>query len=164
MWKAVRSSVAIPGIFPPVRSAEGHVLVDGGVLNNLPTDVMRELFDPATVLAVDLRASVDMPAADLGDDGVVSGWRVAGRRLAPWKAAMEIPRMVDLLSHATAVTGSSHSADLADLVFRPPVETFGILEFASWRNMVEAGYRHAAEVLERRQMPSTPAAVHRPPA
>jgi predicted acylesterase/phospholipase RssA len=34
-----------------VRSPEGHFLVDGGVANNLPTDVMRDVFDPMTIIA-----------------------------------------------------------------------------------------------------------------
>ena len=37
---AVRASLSIPGIFPPVYSA-GDLLVDGGVLDYVPIDVMR---------------------------------------------------------------------------------------------------------------------------
>lgn len=147
VWKAVRSSVAIPGILPPVRSPEGHVLVDGGVLNNLPTDVMRDEFDPMTIIAVDLRADVDIPANDLGDDGVVSGWKALGRRVVPWKEPMELPRMIDILARSTAVTGSDN-AKYADLVFRPSVGGFGVLEFGSYEEIVVAGYQHAVDVLE----------------
>ncbi|MEN8041510.1 MAG: patatin-like phospholipase family protein [Actinomycetota bacterium] len=147
VWRAMRASIAIPGILPPVRSPEGHVLVDGGVLNNLPTDVMRERFDPETVIAVDLRADVDIPASDLGDDGVASGWRVLGRRLAPWKEPMQVPRMLDILARSTAVTGSDNAL-LADLLFRPPVAEFGILDFASYERIVTAGYEQAIDVLE----------------
>ena len=38
----LRASVALPGILPPVTH-HGHLLVDGGVMNNLPVDVMRGL-------------------------------------------------------------------------------------------------------------------------
>ena len=41
LWRALRASVALPGILPPVTH-HGHLLVDGGVMNNLPVDVMRE--------------------------------------------------------------------------------------------------------------------------
>ncbi len=153
VWKAMRASIAIPGILPPVRSPEGHVLVDGGVLNNLPTDVMRDVFDPKTVIAVDLRADIDIPASDLGDDGVVSGWRVLGRRVNPWKESMQIPRMLDILARSTAVTGSDNAL-LADVVFRPPVAEFGILDFASHERIVAAGYQHAVDVLETWDGPS----------
>ena len=41
VWEAVRASVSLPGILPPfVRGS--HLLVDGGVINNLPGDVMRQ--------------------------------------------------------------------------------------------------------------------------
>ncbi len=41
VWKWLRASAAIPGVLPPVF-AQGQVLVDGGVMNNLPVDVMRD--------------------------------------------------------------------------------------------------------------------------
>lgn len=154
MWRAVRSSVAIPGILPPVRSPEGHVLVDGGVAHNLPTDVMRDVFDPMTIIAVDLRADVDIPSDDLGPDGVVSGWRALARRVTPWKESMQLPRMIDLLARSTAVTGSDNAA-YADLVLRPPVGGFGILDFASYDKIVVAGYQHAVDVLETWDRPSS---------
>ena len=147
VWKAVRASVAIPGILPPVRSSEGHVLVDGGVINNLPTDVMRDVFDPHTIIAVDLRADANIPVGDLGDDGIVSGWRALARRVVPWKEPMELPRMIDILARSSAVTGSDNAA-YADLVLRPPVGDFGILEFASYERIIEAGYQDAVDVLE----------------
>src|SRR5690606_12446049 len=41
-WEAVRASIAIPGLFPPFLRDGSDVLVDGGVMNGLPADVMRE--------------------------------------------------------------------------------------------------------------------------
>lgn len=38
--EAMRASMAVPGVFTPVR-LEGRLLVDGGVTNNLPVDVAR---------------------------------------------------------------------------------------------------------------------------
>jgi NTE family protein len=40
LWRALRATVALPGILPPVTH-HGHLLVDGGVMNNLPVDLMR---------------------------------------------------------------------------------------------------------------------------
>ena len=62
--KALRASIAIPGLLPPVLCDEG-VLVDGGMMNNLPADVAAEL-ERGPVLAVDVgsdRAFQDMPRA-----------------------------------------------------------------------------------------------------
>ena len=50
---AIRASVALPGILPPV-TVGGDLLVDGGVLNNLPCDVMRATGTVGHLIAVDL--------------------------------------------------------------------------------------------------------------
>lgn len=49
---AVRASLSFPGLFEPVER-DGLRLVDGGVLNNVPVDVARQLA-PAPVVAVDV--------------------------------------------------------------------------------------------------------------
>ena len=50
---AVRSSMSIPGVFPPVRF-NGHVLVDGAIMDNLPTDVLAQDLHADIVIAVHL--------------------------------------------------------------------------------------------------------------
>lgn len=43
LWEAVRASTAVPGVFPPFIMQDGEVLIDGGILNNVPINVMRDL-------------------------------------------------------------------------------------------------------------------------
>lgn len=47
------ASVAVPGLFPPVEH-DGDLLVDGGILNNLPVDLMAGDASIGTVIAVDV--------------------------------------------------------------------------------------------------------------
>jgi NTE family protein len=74
--EAVRASMAIPGIFPPMRS-DGRILVDGGVLVPVPVAAARQLSD-APVLAINLqgdylrRAATGLPA----DKRVMTPFRV----------------------------------------------------------------------------------------
>ncbi|WP_256873777.1 patatin-like phospholipase family protein [Paenibacillus kribbensis] len=49
---ALRATMAFPGLFAPVMH-EGKMLVDGGVLNNLPVEEMRREAD-CLVIAVDV--------------------------------------------------------------------------------------------------------------
>ncbi|WP_315957761.1 patatin-like phospholipase family protein [Coxiella burnetii] len=42
LWEAVRSSSSLPGIYPPIVKI-GKLLLDGGLINNLPVDTMREM-------------------------------------------------------------------------------------------------------------------------
>src|SRR5262249_9439595 len=52
LWKAIRASASLPGVFVPVLEA-GSILVDGGIVNNLPGDIMRDR-SCSRVLVVDV--------------------------------------------------------------------------------------------------------------
>ncbi|MEL6436664.1 MAG: patatin-like phospholipase family protein [Pseudomonadota bacterium] len=43
VWQTVRASASLPGVFPPVVTEHGDVLIDGGLLDNIPITPMREL-------------------------------------------------------------------------------------------------------------------------
>ena len=145
---AVRASVAIPGVFPPVRSPEGHVLVDGGIMDNLPVAEMRARVDGGRVIAVDLRSRSDLPAGDLPPGGEASGWQPLLRRVNPTKERMDVPRIIDLLIRSTELaSGDRH--DTADVTLRPPVEGFGLLEFTAYEPIIDAGYRYASRLIEK---------------
>ena len=154
VWEAVRASVAIPGVFPPMRSAEGHVLVDGGVLDNVPTATMAEQFAPHRMIAIDLRAPSDLASADIPDTGSISGWKVARSRFFPWKRRLEVPGLIESLIAASTISGSARDVD-ADLVIRPPVGEFGFLDFAACDAIMDVSYRYAVDVLEHQQLFAT---------
>lgn len=50
LWQAIRASSAIPGVFPPFLRANGEVLIDGGLIDNVPIDAMRSLKAGANVV------------------------------------------------------------------------------------------------------------------
>ena len=53
-----------------MRTADGDLLVDGGVLDNMPVGIMRGLHDGITVIAVDVGSKRDVRAGELPDSGV----------------------------------------------------------------------------------------------
>lgn len=59
IYKAIRASIAIPTIFTPVFS-EDRILVDGGVLNNIPVDLAIKTAPSDIVVAVDVNARVPL--------------------------------------------------------------------------------------------------------
>jgi NTE family protein len=63
---ALRATTAIPGLFSPVET-DGKQLVDGGLLDNLPVDAVRNL-GAEVVIAVDLRPDPDEPSGRRIDD------------------------------------------------------------------------------------------------
>jgi predicted acylesterase/phospholipase RssA/CRP-like cAMP-binding protein len=108
---AVRASVAIPGILPPVPFS-GDLLVDGGVLNNLPCDVVRGSQMVRQLIAVDLSSPVGPTAED--DYGLsVSGWKALRARTR--SGTSRYPGLMAVLMRAM-VAGSVRDRDriLAD--------------------------------------------------
>ena len=118
-WVGLRASFSIPGVFPPMRTADGDLLVDGGVLDNMPVGVMRELHDGIRVIAVDVGSKRDIRAGELPTSGVVSGWKLLMQRARPALASPEMAGIIRVIMRITELGGSG-AADLGDLYIRPP--------------------------------------------
>ena len=144
VWQAVRSSLSIPGIFPPVRRGN-DLLVDGGVLDNLPVEEMQRLHEGAYVIAVDVSNKRDLVAGDLPEAGIVSGWRALVERFNPLRPRSESVGIARILMRLTEFSSAfGFEADLADLVLRPPVQAFGEMDFRrSLDGLEDVGYRYA---------------------
>jgi predicted acylesterase/phospholipase RssA len=118
LWRAIRASLSLPGIFPPVYY-EGDLLVDGGALDNVPTEQMRARVGGGTVIAVDISPAVEpMMVAPFGPG--LSGTR-----------------------HQRVTLGGEH----VDLLLHPPVPAIGAYDFKAGTALIETGYRNAAEAL-----------------
>lgn len=104
--QAMRASMAIPGAFTPVIAGD-RVLVDGGVLNNFPTDVAR-------ALGADIVIGVDVQADLMAEEKLES---VSG----------VIPQIINLL----CMNKHEENVKLADLVIRPNVKGYSAASFSS---------------------------------
>jgi predicted acylesterase/phospholipase RssA/CRP-like cAMP-binding protein len=150
LWPAVRASLALPGIYPPVY-ADGELLIDGSALDNVPVDVMRERVGRGRIVAVDVSPEVvPLIAAPFGT--TLSGWRVLGRRLNPFAEPRPLPGIADILIRSTGLSEvprrrAALGEDRVDLLLRPPVAGFGVLDFKGGTALIEAGYLYAAEAL-----------------
>jgi predicted acylesterase/phospholipase RssA len=144
--RAVRASVAIPGVLPPV-SEGGDLLADGGVLNNLPIDVMRELNPSGTVIAVDVLPSRGPRAkADFGLG--ISGWQLAIDRLLPWRKGVPVPRLGATIMRSMFVGSDRARAEmlqdgLADLYLNIRASGVGLLQFDKVEGVTKIGYEAA---------------------
>jgi len=157
LWRAVRASLSLPGIFPPIYS-DGDLLIDGGALNNVPVDVMRARIGIGSLIAVDLTPDVE-PATTAPFDLGLSGWRVLGRRLGSLAPARRLPGVVDILSRSAVLSGvkvrrAALTSQPIDLLLRPPVAGISALDFKAGVRLIEVGYRHAAEALEKSELAS----------
>ena len=147
---ALRASVAIPGVLPPVPH-EGDLLVDGGVLNNLPVDEMRAMNPAGTVIAVDVAPKHGPRAKE--DFGLsVSGTRQLVRKIAPG-AAPQTPGIVRTFLRSMLLGSlrerDRHQSDgSVDLYLDLDLRGIDLLAFESVPEVSAAGYEAAAPRVE----------------
>jgi len=141
---ALRASVAIPGVLPPVYRGE-DVLVDGAAINNLPVDIM-QTHAPGLVIG-----------SDVGADRFVLG-RHGKRRI----------NIIQILMHSGMVNNASSAAlqrELADVLLKPPLANVDLLNWRAFDRAIQAGYDYAKQAIE--SLPAiprlTPAAADRNP-
>jgi NTE family protein len=125
---AVRASSGVPGLFTPTWYLD-RWLIDGGVVNPLPVSVCRAL-GAEVVIAVDLSRSVHQ-----GDS-------VALRETQP--------SLLEAMGHAVsimqdAITRSRLVIDPADLVLRPRLDHFALMDFHRAVEAIEVGRDHVRE-------------------
>jgi predicted acylesterase/phospholipase RssA len=146
VWQSVRASCSIPGLFPPLPIG-GRMLVDGGLMDNLPLDLLAERCE-GTLIAVDVFPYGDPTFTQ--PVGTINGWLRSARTRIKGQPAS--PPLFDILTRATFV-GSRFRQEMAEarlkqvLYLEPPVGTFGLLRWRAHRELFEAGYAYARDRL-----------------
>jgi predicted acylesterase/phospholipase RssA len=127
LTEAVGASMSIPGLVPPL-SRSGRLLVDGGVLNNLPIDAMADS-EEGPIVAVDVVRRLEASALD----------------------EPALPSIMETLSRATvlgSVERAERNRELALLVISPETQDIPLRDFRSLDRAVEAGRAAARAALD----------------
>lgn len=145
MERLVGASMRLPGVVPPMVQ-NGDLLVDGGVLNNLPIDVMRRQ-GRGPIIAVDVSAKIDV-RADPSYQVAPNPWQLL---LGQWrKTAKPFPNILQLL-HRSAVMASDiyarQSKNEVELYIDLPMDRFDLFDVEPLDEIVEVGYRCTLEKL-----------------
>ena len=125
--QVIRASMSIPAVFAPVE-INGQLLVDGGMVDNIPVDVAREM-------GVDIVIVVDI------------GTPLRGRK--------ELSTVFDILNQSiTLMTRTNSEVQLAslkpdDILIQPALASYGTTDFGRSADIINAGYR-ATQILEKR--------------
>ena len=128
---AARASSSLPGAWPPVIDQE-RVLVDGGVVNNLPIDLLRPHCQNGKMIAVDIGGGGDN-YSDLMPYGLeLSGWKVIARRLLPAAKQTSLPAMMGTISRCCTLMSANRTVSLKTdgqlLMLQPPVTQYGVFD------------------------------------
>ncbi|HEY2068171.1 MAG TPA: patatin-like phospholipase family protein [Rhizomicrobium sp.] len=147
LWRALRASVALPGILPPVTH-HGHLLVDGGVMNNLPVDVMAQR-QHGPIIASDVTGEVDLRVADSRYGERPIWWLIAQRMRGT-------PSILSILMRSGTVGSEAQRKlvrDQADYLFEPPLEDVGLRDWKKFDRAIAEGYEHAQSRIQEKGVP-----------
>jgi len=127
----MRASMAIPGMFKPVKMGE-QVLVDGGVMNNLPVDVVR-------AMGADVVIAVDLTQNKRENKDVEYSTGTQGRVLG----------MVEWFLSRPDRTKYNENRTQADVYINPDLGTYDVMSFsnAAVADMISMGERAGKQAL-----------------
>jgi NTE family protein len=124
---ALRSTMSLPGVFTPVRNG-GNVYVDGGLLDNLPVDVAKQM-------GANLTIAVHLATKPLGANEPLSSVGVLGQAISVVIAANEL-----------------RSIEQADILVSVPLDKYNGMDYQKGAEIIKLGYEAAeskASVLSR---------------
>src|SRR5690606_4852181 len=117
--QVMRASMSIPAVFAPVE-VDGRLLVDGGMVNNVPIDVARQMGVDRVIVV------------DLG---------------MPLKPAEQLHTVIDVMNQSINLMMRKNSEaqlqtlDEGDILIQPPLAGYGVADFNRGEQMLDAGYR-----------------------
>jgi NTE family protein len=147
--QALRASISLPGILPPVVE-NGDVLVDGAVLNNFPADIMRDVQRGFIIGSDVTRASQGLRSEDFINPPGFLGWVLRHGFSSP-------PPIAGLLMRSGTISLNPRAGrELVDVLVLPETQEVELRDWKSYDTCVTAGYDAAQRALTHLQPESLP--------
>ena len=154
LWETVRASGSLPAILPPLITRAGDVLVDGGVLDNIPVGIMRELkAGPNVVVALrtDVGARWDVEATY---EDVRTPGKIARDILFRRKPERAFPSLIEITSRSMVVASEGsveQNLAQADAMLVPPIPAdMQILDWHLGQQVADAAAEFTAQEIAMR--------------
>ncbi|XP_029619305.1 patatin-like phospholipase domain-containing protein 7 isoform X1 [Salmo trutta] len=150
LWRYVRASMSLSGYMPPLCDPkDGHLLMDGGYINNLPADVARSM-GAKVVIAIDVGSQDETNLTNYGDS--LSGWWLLWKRFNPLSEKVQVLYMAEIQTRLAYVCCVRQLELVKDSEYceciRPPIDRYGTLEFGKFDEIAEVGYQHGKTVFD----------------
>jgi predicted acylesterase/phospholipase RssA len=142
---ALAASTSLPGIVVPVRD-DGDLLVDGGVVNNLPADVMREI-GAGVVIISDVAVETDIA---METETFPSPWSVVRGKLLR-RPVPRAPTIIEILLRTTLLASSARAGQTrsaGDFYLQPPLAEFSLMDFDVLERAAQIGYEYTLQQIE----------------
>lgn len=142
--------MSLSGYMPPLCDPkDGHLLMDGGYINNLPADVARSM-GAKVVIAIDVGSQDETDLTNYGD--ALSGWWLLWKRWNPLATKVKVLNMAEIqtrLAYVCCVRQLEmvRNSDYCEYL-RPPIDNYGTLDFGKFDEICEVGYQHGRTVFD----------------
>ncbi|MEP3224906.1 MAG: cyclic nucleotide-binding and patatin-like phospholipase domain-containing protein [Parasphingorhabdus sp.] len=123
LWEAVRASGSLPTILPPFIDRDSNILVDGGVLDNVPVKVMHGLKTGPNIV-VSLGDPDEIWRTDVDYDDIRGRWTLMKDVILRRKREAEFPSIVEIMSRSMVVASRMASKEMLgedDILVNPPI-------------------------------------------
>jgi predicted acylesterase/phospholipase RssA len=147
---AVRASCSLPVLLPPVVGPDGHLLADGGVLNNLPVEPLVSRMAMGALIAVNAASAFYAADEAYGYTDSLPLGRVVRSRLNPLAPRLVTPGIVQVLLRALEMGTKSLEPEQiarADVYIRPRFDLSSYTDTTRLPSIIQAGYEAACETL-----------------
>ena len=148
LWECVRASGSLPTILPPFIDRDGNILVDGGVLDNVPVKVMHELKTGPNIV-VTLGDPNEIWRTDVEYDEVRGRWTLMRDVVLRRKRETEFPSIVEIMSRSMVVASRMASKEMLedqDILVNPPIiPDMQILDWHLGRELAEMADKYITE-------------------
>ncbi|KAF7659022.1 hypothetical protein LDENG_00004540 [Lucifuga dentata] len=150
LWRYVRASMSLSGYLPPLCDPkDGHLLMDGGYINNLPADVARSM-GAKVVIAIDVGSQDETNLTNYGDS--LNGWWLLWNRFNPLAEKVKVLNMAEIQTRLAYVCCVRQLELVKDSEYceyiRPPIDRYGTLEFGKFDEIAEVGYQHGKTLFD----------------
>jgi NTE family protein len=162
LWQAVRASSSIPGVLPPFFYADGHMLADGAIADNVPLGTMKSLKDGPNIV-VDV-ARPERRLFNVDYQAIPGRWGLLNRMINPFSRS-ELPRCpspanVIQLSIFTRIREEPQPVGPHDLFLNPPpIPGASYMNWARHWEVFDAAYRWGVKTLGELESSGHPALV-----
>uniref|UniRef100_A0A8C1JGN4 lysophospholipase n=1 Tax=Cyprinus carpio TaxID=7962 RepID=A0A8C1JGN4_CYPCA len=144
VWRYVRASASYTPYLPPLCDPkDGHLLVDGCYVNNVPADIARNM-GTKTVIAIDVGSQDETDLCNYGDS--LSGWWLLWKRINPWAEKVKVPDMAEIQSRLAYVSCVRQLELVKKSAYceyiRPPIDRFKTMDFGKFDEIYDVGYQY----------------------
>lgn len=147
IWEAIRASSSIPGLSPPLLVGDS-VYIDGGLLNNLPCDILKDR-GANQVIGIDVTGNNSIDNSRIksylsklkpGESpSFIDGWKQTAQEFLHGE---ETPILMELLVGSGMVGSKLHQQSIKgsiDLMLTPGTQNYGLLEWKKLEELIQVG-------------------------